>query len=409
MNKHHGRDEQLDELTHEQGADRGTDGGHHDLVAQPHDSSEGPVADAELVAARISTDAAPMGTPGEPLNRRSPFWIGMAATAGVAVTVGVVAAIVTVSSVLVLIGLALFIAVGLEPAVSWLARHRLPRWAAVSVVILATVALIGGFLALAIPVLVEQATQFVNQVPTYLRALQDRNSFLGGLNNQFHIQQSIEDALGQGSGSVTSLAGGVLGAGLAVFSAITSGLVVIVLTIYLLADLPRIRAGLYRLAPASRRPRVILIGDEIFAKVGGYVLGNLLISIIAGGATTIWLLSFGVPYAVLLGLFVALLDLIPVIGSAIAGIVVTLIALTVSLPVGIATAGFFIAYRLVEDYLLTPKIIGGVVKVPALVTVVAVLLGAALLGVIGALVAIPLAAAAMLIIREVMVPRLDQS
>lgn len=383
--------------------------GHHDLVARPHDREEGSVADAEVIAARISTEADPMGRPGKPWDRRSPFWVGMAGAAGAAVTVGIVAAIVTVSSVLVLIGLALFLAVGLEPAVSWLVRKKLPRWAAVSVVVMAVVALVGGFLALAIPVLIEQGTQFANQLPGYLRAVQDRTSVLGQLNNQLHIQQSIEEVLGQGGGSLSSLAGGVLGAGLAAVSAITSGLVVIVLTIYLVADLPRIRAGLYRMAPASRRPRVILIGDEIFAKVGGYVLGNLLISVIAGGATIIWLVTFGVPYAVLLGLFVALLDLIPIIGSTIAGVVVTLVALTVSLPAALATAGFFIAYRLVEDYILVPKIIGGAVKVPAMVTVVAVLLGAALLGIIGALVAIPLAAAVMLVVREVALPRLDRT
>ena len=181
------------------------------------------------------------------------------------------------------------------------------------------------------------------------------------------------------------------------------------MTIYLLADLPRIRSGLYRLAPHSRRPRLILIGDEIVAKVGAYVLGNLLISVIAGSVTTIWLLIFGVPYAALLGLLVGLLDLIPVVGSTIGGLVASLVALTVSVPVALATVGFFVVYRLVEDYLLVPRIIGGVVKVPALVTIVAVLLGAALLGVIGALVAIPIAAAVLLVVREVALPSLDRS
>ena len=167
------------------------------------------------------------------------------------------------------------------------------------------------------------------------------------------------------------------------FSAIGSTLVVIVLTIYLLADLPWVRAGLYRLAPDSRRPRVILIGDDIFAKVGAYVLGNLAISVIAGTATLIWLLAFGVSYALLVALFVALLDFIPVLGTAIGGVTASLVALTASPLTALLTAGFFVLYRLVEDYLLVPRIIGRVVKVPPLPTVVAVLLGAALLGVIG--------------------------
>ena len=194
-----------------------------------------------------------------------------------------------------------------------------------------------------------------------------------------------------------------------VFSALSSTLIVIVLTVYFVADLPRIRANLYRLIPHSRRPRAILLGDEIFAKVGGYVLGNALISLIAGVLTFAFLVIMGVPYALLLAIFVALLDLVPVIGSTLAGTVVCLVALSVSLPVCMATIGFFVAYRLVEDYLLVPRIIGRVVKVPALVTVVAVLVGGALLGIVGALVAIPAAAALLLLAREVVFPRLDRA
>jgi predicted PurR-regulated permease PerM len=382
--------------------------GHNDGFAQPHDvDSEGLVAAAEATAALISTEAEPMGRPGKPWDRRAPFWIGMAGAAGVAVTVGLVAVLITISSVLVLIGLAFFIAVGLEPAVSWLVRHRFPRWAAVIAVVVIGFVLVGGFFAIAIPVLITQGSQLVKQLPGYLQTVQDHNSVLGQLNDQFHIQQDLTQALN--GASVSTLAGGVLGVGVVVFSAIGSTLVVVVLTLYLLADLPRVRAGLYRLAPDSRRPRVILIGDEIFAKVGAYVLGNLAISVIAGTATLIWLLAFGVPYAFLLALFVALLDLIPVVGSAIGGLGATLVALTVSPLAALLTAAFFVLYRVVEDYLLVPRVIGRVVKVPDLLTVVAVLLGAALLGVIGALVAIPLAAALMLVLREVITPSLDRA
>ncbi len=159
--------------------------------------------------------------------------------------------------------------------------------------------------------------------------------------------------------------------------------------------------------PHTRRPRVILIGDEVFAKVGAYVLGNVLISVIAGIATFIWLTAFAVPYPLLLGIFVALLDLVPVVGSTIAGFVVGAVALTVSLPVCITTIVFFVVFRLAEDYLLVPKIIGRAVKMPALITVVAVLIGGALLGIVGALVAIPIAAALQLLTQEILFPRLD--
>ncbi|MGA9615231.1 MAG: AI-2E family transporter [Mycobacterium sp.] len=200
----------------------------------------------------------------------------------------------------------------------------------------------------------------------------------------------------------------VVSAGTALFGALADSLIVIVLTVYFLVDMPRIRATLYRLLPATRRPRAILIGDEVFAKVGAYVLGNVLISVITGVATFIWLIVFDVPYPLLLAIFVAVLDLVPIVGSTIAGVVIAAVALTVSLPVCIATIAFFIVFRLLEDYLLVPRIIGRAVKVPGLITVVAVLIGGALLGIVGALVAIPIAAALQLLTQEVLYPRFDE-
>jgi predicted PurR-regulated permease PerM len=379
---------------------------HHESVAQPHRDAEGPVAEAEMTAARISTDEQPLGRPGRPVDRRSPFIVGMEGAAGVAITIGLIEVFVTARDVLVLIGLALFIAVGLEPAVSWLTRVGLPRWAAVTAVLGGLLAAAVGFFAAAIPPLVDQAAAFVSKAPSYLQTLTDHSSFVGQLNDRFHLQQSLEQTLNGGGGNVL---GGVLGAGVVVLSALGSMLLVGVLTVYFLAALPRLRAGSYRLVPHSRRPRVILLGDEIAARVGGYVLGNVVVSVIAAALTFLWLLIFGVPYPLLLAILVALLDLIPTIGSTAAGVLVSLVALTVSLPVALATAAFFIIYRFVEDYLLVPKIIGAAVKVSALATVVAVLLGGVLFGVIGALVAIPIAAAVQLIVREVAIPRLDRT
>jgi predicted PurR-regulated permease PerM len=194
-----------------------------------------------------------------------------------------------------------------------------------------------------------------------------------------------------------------------VLGAAESVLVVAVLVVYFLAAMPSIKMFIYRLFPQSRRPRAILIGNEIFTKVGGFTAGNILTSLIAGTGTYIWLLIFHVPYPLLLAMFVALLDLIPVIGSTIGGLVVTLVALTVSLTVAIATLAFYIAYRLAEDYLIVPRIMGKTVKVPAVVSLIAVLIGGTLLGIIGALIAIPAAAAIRLLLNEVTFHRLDAS
>jgi predicted PurR-regulated permease PerM len=357
-------------------------------------------------AAAIAEETGGLGRLGRPMNRRSPFFVGMAAAAGVAVTYGLVELLIRAFSVLVLIGLALFIAAGLDPAVNWLTRRRLPRWCAVIVILLIVAAVVAGFVAAAVPPLTAQVTALVHELPHYVTTLKDHNSELGKLNSRFHIEQRITKLL---SSKGTALVGGVLGAGALVLSAAGSVLVVVVLVVYFLAAMPRIKLFLYRLAPQSRRSRVILIGDEIFVKVGGYMLGNFLTSLIAGVGTWAWLQIFGIPYPLLLGLLVALLDLIPVIGSTIGGAIVSLVALTVSLPVAIATLAFYIAYRLAEDYLIVPRIMGRTVEVPAVVTVVAVLVGGALMGLIGALVAIPAAAALRLLLNEVTFRRLDRS
>ncbi|MEJ7650235.1 MAG: AI-2E family transporter [Nakamurella sp.] len=363
------------------------------------------VAEAEVTADASTSRASPLGRLGRPLNWRSPFLIAAMATAGIAVTYAVIQLLVLAAPVLLLIGIALFLAVGIEPAVAWQVRHKVPRWAGVLIVMLIVLGAVAGFIAVALPAVINQGQQLVTDVPTYLKDAQDKNTFIGGLNEKIGLQDKITSLL---SSADNGIAGGLLTAGVAVFSAVTDGLIVMVLTVYFLVDMPRIRALIYRLFPHSRRPRAILIGDDILRKVGAYVLGNLLVSLIAGVLTFGWLLIFGVPYALLLAILVALLDLVPVVGSTIAGIIVALVALTVSLPVCLATIGFFIVYRFLEDYLLIPRIIGRAVDVPALVTVVAVLIGAALLGVIGALVAIPFAAALLLLAREILFPRLDQ-
>ncbi len=362
--------------------------------------------EALKVAAVQAEETGGLGRPGRPVNKRSPFFIGMTAAAGVAVTYGLVELMIRARSVLVLIGLALFIAIGLDPVVAWLTRRRVPRWAAVVIILLAGVGIAAGFVMAAIPPLVAQGKLLVAHVPQYVRVLESHNSDLGRLNARYHVQQQLTHLLSSKGGS---LVGGVLGAGEFVLSAASSAVVVMVLVIYFLADLPRIKLFGYRLAPHTRRARVILIGDEILGRVGGFLLGNLLTSVIAGLGTYLWMLAWGIPYPALLGLLVALLDLIPVIGSTIGGAIVTLVALSVSVPVAVATLVFYIAYRLAEDYLLVPRVMGRTVRVPGLVSVVAVLVGGTLMGLVGALVAIPAAAALRLLLHEVAFRRLDRS
>jgi predicted PurR-regulated permease PerM len=370
----------------------------------PADS--GPVRDAVRTAEQIAEDTGGLGRPGRPINRRSPFFIGMTATAGVAVTVGVIELLLRAGSLLTLIGMALFVAVGLDPIVSWLTRHRVPRWLAVVITLLGVLGVVAAFLALAIPRITAEGTALVHELPHYAKDLQSHNSELGKLNARYHIESKLS-SLVRSHGS--DLVGGVLSVGEVVLSAVSSILLVVVLSVYFLGGLPRMKVFAYRLVPASRRPRTILLTEEIFSRVGGYVLGNALTSIIIGVGTAVWMLAWGIPYPFLLAMFVALIDLIPVVGSYIGGAAVVLTALAVSLPVAIATLVFMVVYKLAEDYFIVPRVMGRTVQVPATVTLIAVLIGGTLLGIVGALVAIPVAAAARLLLQEIAFRRLDRS
>src|SRR5579875_3861116 len=369
----------------------------------PEDLIEEIHAAAELEAG-VDDDLA-YGRVGPRFDRRSPFYIGLMGALGVAVVFAIGSIVVAIGQILLLIAMAIVIAVGLDPGVAWFMRRRLPRWAAVTAVLIIALGIFGGFLALAIPVLVNQATHLANDVPSYLHSLNNHSTFLGKLNARYHLVKSLQKFITQGGSS--AIAGGVLGVGKIVLDLVGAVVVVVILAVYLLADLPRVKRGLYSLAPKSRRPRMVLLTDEILLRIGGYVLGNLLTSFIAGLGTWAWCLIFGIPYGLLLGFMVALLDLIPVVGSTVGGIIVSLIALTVSLPTAIATAVFYILYRNIEDYFLTPKIMARTVQVPGLLTVIATLIGGTLFGIIGALIAIPVAAAVKLLLEETTMRHLE--
>ncbi len=353
----------------------------------------------------VQADVSPeneFGTVGRPFDRRGPFLIGFVGALGAVCALALAWMVIAAGQVLVLLGLAFFIAVGLDPAVVALYRRGVPRWAAVTVVLLVALGTFIGFLVLAIPVLATQASDLAQNLPHYVHEAQNHNTQLGKLNSKYHIVRGLQKLLNGGSFN------SAVGVGKAILNVVTSTVLVVVVTVYLLADFPRLKHWLYQLAPRTRRPRMILLTDEILDRVGGYVLGNLFTSFIAGVGTFLWALLLGIPYALLLGLMVALLDLIPIIGSTIGGVIVALVALTVSPTLAIATAIFYVLYRFLEDYLLIPHVMARTVAVPGLVTVLATVLGGALLGLIGALVAIPVAAAIKLLHEEITAPRLEQ-
>ncbi|HET6909955.1 MAG TPA: AI-2E family transporter [Mycobacteriales bacterium] len=350
-------------------------------------------------AAAGASSERPFGLPGRPLSRRSPFVIGLTGALGVAVAVLIAEAVLKAWHVIILIVIAMFVAIGLDPVVAWLTQRGWRRSLAVTVVIVGALAVLAGFIASAVPALTTEYHHLSTQVPHLLHRLQQRHDAIGRAARNVHLSSS----------TVTKVVSfqGVVSAGRTVLSAVVATLTVVVLTIYLLANLPAIKATAYRLVPRHRRARVGLLTDEILRLVGGYLLGNLFTSAVAGVAMMVFLLAIGVPDAVFLGLLVALFDLIPMIGAPVAGVIVALVALSESLPKAIAVVVFTITFRLLEDYLLSPKVMRRTVEVAPTVTVIAVLIGGTLLGIVGALIAVPVAAALDLIRREVVQPQLD--
>ncbi|MGW2822647.1 AI-2E family transporter [Streptomyces sp. NPDC001443] len=316
--------------------------------------------------------------------------------------------VLRVSSVLTLLLLAVFIAISLEPLVVWFTRRGLRRGWAVVIVLTGFLLVLGGFLALVIPPVTREISALVDAVPGWLQQLHNHHSAIGRLEDRYHLVEKAKREIAS-DGGATGLADGVLGAGHMVLSALTAGAIVIMVTLYCMAALPAVKQFCFRFVAASRRERVEGVTEEIMSRIGKFMLGNLVTSGIAGVATYGWCAALGVPYPAALGIFTALMDLIPIVGSTLAGIVVSLVALSVSLPIAIATAVFYIVFRLAEDYLIVPKAMKFAVDVHPLVTILAVLVGGALLGIIGALVAIPAAAAVGLVLDEYVFPKRERT
>lgn len=355
--------------------------------------------------AQVSEDK-PFGVPGRPTNPRSPFRIAFTAALGVALAYGLVQALVAVRSVLVLLLVSAFLAIGLNPAVEGIERRGLRRSHAVAMVLVAVLLLFTGFVLAVVPPIVDQATQFAQKAPQYISNLQD-NRVVAELDGRFRLLDRAKEAMNQPERIGTQLFGGLFGVGKVVFGAAFSALTVLILTLYFLANLPAIKQTAYRLVPRSRRARVGLLSDEILGRVGGYVGGALVIALVAGVTTFLALVIIGVPYPVALAIVVAVTDLIPLVGATIGAVVVTGVAFFVSLQTALIVGLYYLAYQQFENYVLYPRVMKKSVDVSPAAAVVAVLIGGSLLGVLGALLAIPIMAAVQLVLAEVVAPRQD--
>ncbi len=348
------------------------------------------------------------GRPGPRISRRSPFYLGFFGALGALLAWQLFNLLASASSVLVLLVVSLYLAVGLNPAVEWFVRRRISRGIAVALVFLCLVVVFALIGLAIIPVVTKQITLLINQVPDWFTTLRN-NPNLQSLDDQYEITKKVQNYITSG-GLAERLFGGVVGASRIVASTLFGAFTILVLTLYFLGSLPTTKTALYKLVPRSRRDRVTMLGDEILARVGSYVGGQLAVAAIAASASFVFFLIVGLSeYALALAIVVAILGLIPLIGGAVSAVVATSIGLLTDVKIGIACIIYYAIYQQIENYLIYPRIMQRSVKVPGTVIVVAALAGGSLLGIVGALLAVPTAAAILLLIREVLHPRLEEA
>jgi predicted PurR-regulated permease PerM len=353
-----------------------------------------------------SKDEVPVsyGEPGRRL-RASPFLFGVLATTGAAIAAIAFLGLYRIGTVIAMIVAAGFFALGLDRPVSAMQRRlHLGRGVAVTIVALTGLLFVCGVLALGIPPLARQAGAFFAELPERVSAAL-ANGKLTGLASSTDLRHDVSQVVTPSN--VAKVAAGVIGGVGTLVGVIFIGVTTAMLTLFVLAGLPRIRQGAYRLVVASRRDRVGVLADAVQDKVGGYIVGAVAVAACAGAAAFVWSWLAGVPYPMVMALVVALFDLIPQIGATIGSTIVILVALSQSLSLAVATLVFFCAYQGLENWVIYPRVMSRAVKISNLAAIVAAMSGFAIFGVLGVLLAVPAYASVQLIVREVVLPRQD--
>ena len=314
-----------------------------------------------------------------------------------------------VRSVLMLVLISAFLAVGLDPAVRRLEGWGLKRGQAVAAIFLSATLLLSIFIVTIVPSLVEQVAKFATDLPEYVQNIAADNPRINGWVEDNNIQEKLKEATEKAPSMIGGSFGSVLGIAGSIVSAIFNGITILVLTIYFVLSLSRIREGSLKLVPASKRDDAKKLADPILEKIGGYIAGQATVAALAGVLSLIFFLIVGLPYPIALALWVTLAALIPLVGATLGAIPAVIVAFFVSSGVGIATLVFYIAYQQIENYVIAPRIMNKAVDVSPAAVLLAALIGGSLLGFVGALMAIPAAASLKLIIQEVVKPKLEKA
>ena len=351
------------------------------------------------------------GTNRAPINRAHPFYFGFIATLGALTAIVLMRALASVSQIFVLILIALFLAMGLNPAVETLRKRNLSRNAAVTVIFSSVILFVVFFALVVVPPVISQGTNLIESGPQLLQDLM-KNETINQLNTQYGIidtlQQRLKSVTSDGTLLISTF-GGVIGVGKSVLSGFFTALTILVLTLYFITSLPQaVNLGL-SLVPASRRDRVGLLTNAIIARVGSFVGSQILIAAMAAVFVTILSTILGMPSPIAIGMFVLVAALIPLIGHFIGAGIFTLIALSQSLLIGVVAFVAYVVYVQIENYVVTPRIMKRTLSVPGAVTIIAALIGSSLLGLVGGLLAVPVAASIILILDEVVIPRANKA
>ena len=342
------------------------------------------------------------------LLHRNPFYIGFFIAAGGITAYALLTSLGQLKDILVLVVLCFALALGLNPVVEWFHHRGIRRGLAVLIVALVLL----GFLALAgwaiVPVVSEQVQRLYSMAPTYLENLR-QNPQIDAFDEQFQVIDRIVAFLTSGE-LISSLFGGLVGAGQAVANVIFSIVISVVLTLYFLTSLPSIKEVIYQLAPASRRARTRYLATEAFKRVGGFVSGIFLVAMLWTAVSFVLFNLVGMSqYAVALAVVVGLLAFIPLVGTSIAIIIVAIVAFSFGQTTGLIVVIALLAYQQFDAYFIQPRIFARSVQVPGVLVILAAVSGGLLLGLVGAILAIPTMAALLLLYREVLLPHLDRS
>jgi predicted PurR-regulated permease PerM len=343
--------------------------------------------------------------------RVNAFRIGLVGGLGVLVSIAIGGAIGELSTVLIYVGVALFLALGLDPLVSWL-EQKLPRWLAILVVFIGVIGVFAGLLVTVIPVIVDQVSNLVTNFPEiadrvvksdFVKTMEQQ---LSGVVDFDAAAKSVTDFVSNPNNFV-SLGGGLLAVGAGVASGVTGSIIVLILTLYFLASLRSMKRVTYRFVPASKRAGFIDVSEDITSAVGRYVVGQVSLALVNGVLSAIFLSIIGAPQVVLLAFVAFLFSLIPLVGTVTGSAIIVLVCLFASPLTALVAAIYYLAYMQVEAYFLSPRIMNRAVSVPGAVVVIAAVAGGSLGGILGALVAIPVAASAIIVIQKVVFPRQD--